>query len=757
MKKRIALGVVAALAGGLLAAAPASAAMTSSAVTTSSSSAVQLLTADAVAGTLLTTVSTTLTGAGNANLVNGVDSVTVAVSDATDATYTTTGLAAAVQATVGSWTVDSTTTSATTDSATVKGATLGGTNGTYTDSATALGNAGWTVAPTLSFNSASTTLNLYLKSGLLAGSYRIKIAMSAGASVGLSNPIYVTLVVGATTGRAQTISATTASTTAGGTVSFTVTDAYSTSANNVSSLSVSASASGTTATGLSVTPTAGTATGGASVYVATSATAGAFANTKNAIAGAFSVTHSFSVKTPSDATAGGTYTVTVGGKSIVITIQPSAIEYGSSTATFAATIANGGYYAGAAGDGILYGPKTANAGNPIGKITVKQFDTTGTAIANAAYAKNIVVSISGPGSLATIGTNTSPLSTTMKTVSAANYSGAAGEDFFIHADGTAGTATVTVKVNDVVVATKTVKFYGNATKMEVTKNYTVLRAGTAEAMGSLADVAADSVTVTGGFYLVPASTNDPALAVIATDALGTRVPVTLSATSSNGNKLSATLTQFTDAGLGLYTAGVFAKHVVISSAGAAAASGDAATLTLVGTNADGTTITSDVPVTFGGAASKITMGFDKASYAPGEMGTLTLTVKDAAGNVAYDNQQLLLASASSNLNNGGTLPTVAGAYNAGGKYTKTVYAPVANGTWTVSATDINANVVSASATVAIPASATETANAAAIATLQTSVAALQTTVASLVASMTAQIKVINAALVKIARSLKVKL
>ena len=102
------------------------------------------------------------------------------------------------------------------------------------------------------------------------------------------------------------------------------------------------------------------------------------------------------------------------------------------------------------------------------------------------------------------------------------------------------------------------------------------------------------------------------------------------------------------------------------------------------------------------------------------------------------------------------IPLAAAVTIKNGSKAVTVYAPTASGAWTISGLDNNGVAVTA-ASATVSSAADVAANAAAVATLQTSVAALQTTVASLVASLTAQIKVINSALAKIAKKLKVKI
>jgi len=166
-----------------------------------------------------------------------------------------------------------------------------------------------------------------------------------------------------------------------------------------------------------------------------------------------------------------------------------------------------------------------------------------------------------------------------------------------------------------------------------------------------------------------------------------------------------------------------------------------------------------------GVAS-VALSFDKATYAPGEKATITITGKNAddvlAGDLAYTLFDGGIASSAAFTAALGSNEITL----ANGVKTYSVYMPLSAGPVSISAklstnaalaTAIQGTTVAASASVvdaaATAAAAAQAAQAAAITALQTSVATLTTSVASLVASMTAQIKVINATLLKIQKQL----
>ena len=139
--------------------------------------------------------------------------------------------------------------------------------------------------------------------------------------------------------------------------------------------------------------------------------------------------------------------------------------------------------------------------------------------------------------------------------------------------------------------------------------------------------------------------------------------------------------------------------------------------------------------------SNVTVTADKATYAPGEKMTITVTILDAAGNALVGrNTYANIFSAtgivpSMTLSGTNTLPTsaVADYSNTTNTKTYTNYAPVTGGTltftWTGGTALATANQVAK--TLAVTVTDSGALNAAAIASLQTAVASLRTLLVTL--------------------------
>jgi hypothetical protein len=131
-----------------------------------------------------------------------------------------------------------------------------------------------------------------------------------------------------------------------------------------------------------------------------------------------------------------------------------------------------------------------------------------------------------------------------------------------------------------------------------------------------------------------------------------------------------------------YSAGTFAQHYNYTTV-AGAASGSKSSLTYTFVNAAGTALVSNaVEVSVGGTIASWTIKFDKNSYNPGEVASITVDAKDSAGNAAYDGQNAVIEWEST-LNF--TAPTTMKI--KGGTKTSEVFAPLSSGTWTATAYD----------------------------------------------------------------------
>jgi hypothetical protein len=194
----------------------------------------------------------------------------------------------------------------------------------------------------------------------------------------------------------------------------------------------------------------------------------------------------------------------------------------------------------------------------------------------------------------------------------------AGEASKVHvwSTGTAGTATLTfTTVSGLALGTKTFTFFGDAAAIAVTTTTSkVIRSGTATAQSAIA-----SVTVT--------------------DALGNKV------TGEAPEIVSSDVTQITSGSCAdVSTANATTADGVYSctvNPVATSSSGKAVTLTIRIQDPAVTTVSylsTTYAVTMGGAAVTYVLTTDKATYEAGEAMVVTATAKDASGNTPYDGQ-----------------------------------------------------------------------------------------------------------------------
>jgi hypothetical protein len=278
-------------------------------------------------------------------------------------------------------------------------------------------------------------------------------------------------------------------------------------------------------------------------------------------------------------------------------------------------------------------------------------------------------------------------------------------DIFIYSDGTAGTATITVKSTSVTFASKTVVFYAAAPT----------------------SIVASALNSTPGV-----TTNPAALGVVAKDANGNIYGGTLYVSSSALTVISDTATactyNSTNSRHECSLTGLMGGTAVITVR-------DAATAPTISSNAVSFTVSANSP-------ASVKLSFDKATYAPGEKATLLVSVLDSAGkSVAANTFANLFATGgitlSSAAGNGSetvtaiSATTVSLASYALGTLTDpvkafTIYMPSSGGTITAKAT--GGSSLPLTGQVAVTATATVTdSGAAALA----AVTALATTVASL--------------------------
>jgi hypothetical protein len=355
-------------------------------------------------------------------------------------------------------------------------------------------------------------------------------------------------------------------------------------------------------------------------------------------------------------------------------LDPSA---GFSTSINDGDAANAAAFNATSDDTIIASGLTA--GTQVALIKVTARDGNNNLLANG---KTVTAAITGPGTAggAAADEDTYANSSRYETVTLAGGTGLAF--FAIYADGTAGKSTIQILAGTTVLSTETVTFHGRPTKVTVTQNHRI---------GSInGEVLGQNAAAPTGADI----DNTPAVTVAVTDALG--LPVsgqTISAATSDATVMAAvsgTCTESSGAGAGDGYAGEGFYNCSVTSVANAAGSGKTATLTF--RVPDG--ITSGVfvtaaPITYtlGRDPVKVTMKTDKATYAPGEKMTLTISGFGSDDKAAADDIYTTLISATgvAGLVSSGTLPTASVALVNGVK-TYTLYAPLVGGTFSFTGT-----------------------------------------------------------------------
>jgi len=327
--------------------------------------------------------------------------------------------------------------------------------------------------------------------------------------------------------------------------------------------------------------------------------------------------------------------------------------------------------------------KTAGTNGASIMVTLK--DVNGSAF----YGARVQADVSGPGYVDAVTGGTAYADATARTDYVDLASDVNTARVHVTADGTSGTSTITITIKNATTLatlgtfTEKMYFYGTVASLTATKNYNIARAnaterGCAAATGCISD---GSLAET------------PFVLIVAKDAEGNLVPglavtakitdtavIAASTVAAVTDEASATTAGVTTDpnGLGYYNASV--------AGNVAATSGSKTTVSYRTLLADGVTyVTSNaVEITIGGAAANETLTFDKASYEAGEGMTVTRTCKDASGNACYDGyaagavtfSKAVSGSAAADIYLDGKVTTD----NSRGA--KTVFAPVAGGSFT---------------------------------------------------------------------------
>jgi hypothetical protein len=325
---------------------------------------------------------------------------------------------------------------------------------------------------------------------------------------------------------------------------------------------------------------------------------------------------------------------------------------------------------------------------PVGIVSV----TEGNGATVAPTAVALSASVSGPG-FVSFANNGTGLGRAITSDSATLIT-----SLFVYGDGTAGVSTITLSAGTTVLGTTTVTFYGTAASISASVNVGVLP---------------KSLTHTGLAL--------DAITVVEKDTNGVALP----------QGAFGTLTFTSDATTVVASAGTYDASPVPTTCTSTAPCYGLNTLAVAGTAnitvADGTLTAAPVAVRVSDASTgtpasvtSITFATDAASYPAGGVGTLTITLADAAGTVpAGTYPGVLSAQATSSLALvTGTLPGGAvghiGDITVGnaGTATITFNAPLSDGTVTVTGTPTSTSTVVTPASFTVASGSSDAANAA---------------------------------------------
>ena len=416
------------------------------------------------------------------------------------------------------------------------------------------------------------------------------------------------------------------------------------------------------------------------------------------------------------------------------------------------------------------------AGTQCANILVSVKDTNNVALNQASISATItgpgLMGFAADGTTATTAASGRVIATSSSVVLTANSGVIA-----VWPDGTSGAATITISSGTVVLATKTINFYGTVAKLTATQNLKVARASAAGA-----ELGTSSASAT---WLTTATT--PAVYIVATDSTGVIVPgLTVTALSNSPAVIVSGAVTEDDATAG-DGSGYYNASVTSAPGGTSGASGTVTFRTLLSTGAY--VSTDAITFTLGGSLATMTLTLDKATYAPGESMIVTRTAKDSAGNPVYDgvaSPAVIFtkavggtapaagafasgASASSSSRPTVFAPSTAGAFEARASYTSAVTGATTQLTATATVGDDAASAASqAAADAAAEATdaanaATDAANAAAEAAdaataaaqdAADAVAALSTAVSAMVSDLKKQITALTNLVIKIQKKVK---
>jgi hypothetical protein len=310
-------------------------------------------------------------------------------------------------------------------------------------------------------------------------------------------------------------------------------------------------------------------------------------------------------------------------------------------------------------------PATLNTTQSKAAVWVKQFatgDTTTTSTLATGKGKEVVVEITGAGSL---GATNVAATGSVVTFTAAS-SGSTPAQAYVFSDGRTGPGTITVKVGGVLVSTKTVNFTGTTSKYAVS---TVTGEGLSKKF--IGTGAGEAATVK--FNGLDSLNNLAAVLPVIGHAITSDATIATAAVTAAGT---------------ITVTGVKAGKVMIYAANQATL----ATATIVSPAVE-------VEVT-GTVAKTVTFSFDKAAYQPGEKITLSVNAVDANGRPVADGARALLKeTATANMSIIGSLP-LASVTLVDGKADYVLYAPSTSGDLVITATEGTATASTTKAAIA---------------------------------------------------------
>ena len=331
----------------------------------------------------------------------------------------------------------------------------------------------------------------------------------------------------------------------------------------------------------------------------------------------------------------------------------------------------------AATDETVIAPGTS-ATTLVASIKVTARDGNGNLLADG---KTVTAVIAGPGIAggAAAAIDTYANGSRYETVT---LTGGTGLAFFgIYADGTSGKSTISIMSGSTLLATETVTFHGRPATVTVVQNHRI---------GS---INGEVLGIDAGNPSGADIDNTPAVTVSVKDAAGLPVSaLTVSQVSSDTTVMASaadTCTESAGTTAGDGYAGEGFYNCSVASVANPTGSGKTATITF--RVPDGITsgvFVSATPVTYtlGRDPASVKLTTDKATYAPGEKITLTVSALGSDAKAAADDIYTNLLSAaglSGSTSLGGTLPGASVA-TVNGVKTYTLYAPLVSGTFTIS-------------------------------------------------------------------------